>query len=243
MTLAVHFPCHPGSGAPRGLSIAGIRAVAAQVRHQIAREPDSLALSVPALLIACHRLGVNGRAVAVAWDLAHALHDDDGQPVLGMCHTDPDEPDCAYVSVNAELTAHRPDLELSTAAHELGHVLFDVPAALENGRRHYRAVAASAAALDQRGRGSEGRANEFMGALLAPPIPLHTRLLVLARSEGLRLVRASHDGRPGAPVLAAGNDTDAVSGVFAALAGEFGVSERFIAVRVARYGLLQGGMS
>ena len=31
-------------------------------------------------------------------------------------------------------------------------------------------------------------------------------------------------------------------GVLAALAGDFGVSERFIAVRLSRYGLLQGGV-
>ncbi len=57
----------------------------------------------------------------------------------------------------------------------------------------------------------------------------------------MRLVRGPHQGRPGSPILAVGNPPDAVVGVLAALAGDFGVSERFIAVRLSRYGLLQEG--
>ncbi|GGJ07303.1 ImmA/IrrE family metallo-endopeptidase [Neoroseomonas lacus] len=242
MSIAVHYPCHSGSGAPRALSVAAIRAVAAQVRQQIAREPDSLAVTVAALLQAGQGVAVNGRTIGVVWDLAHSLRDEGGRRVLGICDTDPEEPDCAFVSVNAELTEHRPDLALSTAAHEFGHVLFDVPAALQTGMRRFRAVAADAAALDRVGRSAEGRANEFMGALLAPPVALHTRLLAHARSEGLRFARGPHQGRPGSPILAAGNPVDGLAGVLAALAGDFGVSERFIAVRLARYGLLEGSV-
>ena len=131
--------------------------------------------------------------------------------------------------------------ELGTAAHELGHLLFDVPAALATGTRHYRAIAAGADVFDRSPRGAEGRANEFMGAFLTPPIALHTRLLAMARSEGLRLARAPHQGRPCAPVLAAGNPPDAGAGILAALAAEFGVSERFVTVRVSLYGLIKGG--
>ena len=241
MPIAVHYPSHPGTGAPRALSAAAIRAVAAQVRRQVQPEPDSFTISVPALLQAGQRVQVNGRSLAVIWDLAHPLRDEAGHRILGVCDTDPEEPDCAYVSVNAELTANRPELERSTVAHEFGHVLFDVPAALQTSTRRFRAVAADAAALYRVGGNAECRANEFMGALLAPPVALHTRLLAHARSEGLRLARGPHHGRPGSPILAAGNPPDAVAGVIAALAGDFGVSERFIAVRLARYGLLQGG--
>jgi len=42
--------------------------------------------------------------------------------------------------------------------------------------------------------------------------------------------------------VAAGNPHEVVAGVLAALAGDFGVSERFIAVRLSRYGLLEGGV-
>lgn len=241
MPVAIQYPCHPGTGAPRSLSTEAIRLVAARVRGQVEREPGSLALTVPALLAACQDVAVNGKWVSVAWDLAHALHDTAGMPVLGICDTDPAEPDCAYVSVSATLTANRPDLQLSTAAHELGHVLFEVPAALATGMRRYRAVAANAATLDRVGRGAEARANEFMGTLLVPPIAVHTRLLAMARSEGLRMVRGEHQGRPGGPIVAGDNAADTVGGVIAVLADEFGVSERFMAVRLARYGLVQGG--
>ncbi|WP_219766820.1 ImmA/IrrE family metallo-endopeptidase [Neoroseomonas alba] len=240
MTLTIDYACRPGSAAPRSLTVAAIRAVAGQVRQQIPRDPRELALSLAALLDASRDVAVNGRRLLVSWDITGALQDENGRPVLGLCDTDPDEPGWAFLAVNGPMTAHRPDLALSTAAHELGHLLFDVPATLDSGPRCYRAVASSPQALDRVGRGAEGRANEFMGALLAPSVPLHTRLLAHARGEGLRLARGPHQGRPGSPVLASGNAPDAVAGVIAALAGDFGVSERFIAVRLARYGLIQG---
>jgi hypothetical protein len=221
---------------------ATIRAVAAQVRRQIPREPDSLALTLPALIDACRAVEVNGKALAVSWELGRALQDELGQTVLGLCDIDAHEPGWAYIAVNGPMTANSPDLALSTAAHELGHLLFDVPAALARGEQRYHAVASSPRALERAGRGAEARANEFMGALLAPPVPLHTRLLAYARSEGLRLTRGPHQGRPASPIVSAGNPPDAVAGVMAALAGDFGVSDRFIAVRVSRYGLMEGGV-
>jgi hypothetical protein len=219
-----------------------IRAVAAQVRRQVPRDPDSLALALPALIDACRVVEVNGLRLAVSWELGRALHDEERSAVLGLCDIDADEPGWAYIAVNGPMTAHRPDLALSTAAHELAHLLFDVPAALARGAQRYHAVARSPRALDRLGRGAEARANEFMGALLAPPVPVHTRLLAHARSEGLRLCRRPHRGRPGSPIVAAGNCTEALAGVLAALATDFGVSERFIAVRLSRYGLVEGGV-
>lgn len=239
MSLVVHYPCHPANGAAHALSVAAVRAIAAQVRQQVLPERGALAVAVPELVAAAAQLSVNGRQFSVQWDLTRALRDQHGQSVLGICDVDPDEPGWAYVSIDHPTTAHRPDLALSTAAHELGHLVFDVPAVLGGSLRRYRAVARSAAALDGAGRGAEARANEFMGALLAPPVPLHTRLLALARGEGLRLARAPHVGRAASPVIAAGNPSDVVAGVVAALALEFGVTDRFIAVRMARYGLIQ----
>jgi hypothetical protein len=42
-------------------------------------------------------------------------------------------------------------------------------------------------------------------------------------------------------VLARDTPSDAVAGIVAALAGDFGVSDRFIAVRLQRYSLIEGG--
>lgn len=242
MPLDVRFSCQPEVAAWRTIPIATIRAVAGQVRGQITRETGEQAVSLPALVTAGQRVGVNGRRLSVSWDLTRDLRDETGRPVLGICDADPDEPDCAFISVNAALTANRPDLALSTAAHELGHVLFDVPHVLDTRSGRYRAVAASVRALSRFSRDAEGRANEFMGVLLVPPVALHTRLLALARGEGLRLARAPHEGRPASPVVAAGAPADVLAGILAVLAGDFGVSERFISVRLARYGLVQGGV-
>lgn len=242
MSLVIAYP--PATALnPRPDAAAGaIRGVAAQVRRQVPREADSLALSLPTLIGACRAVEVNERQLAVSWELGRPLHDEHGSTVLGLCDIDAHEPGWAYIAVNGPMTAGRPDLALSTAAHELGHLLFDVPAALARGEQRYRGVASSAQALHRVGRGAEARANEFMGALLAPPVPLHTRLLAHARSEGLHLCRGPHQGRPASPIVAAGNHPEALAGVLAALAGDFGVSERFIAVRLSRYGLVQGGV-
>lgn len=240
MTLVVRYTCCAAARTLRALAPATVRAVAVQVRRQLLPQPDALAVPLAALLEAAREISVNDRAFSVQWDLTRPLRDQSGRAVLGICDVDPAEPGWAYVSIDAPATANRPDLALSTAAHELGHLIFDVPAAMEEGQRQYRAVARCAGALDGAGRGAEGRANEFMGALLVPPVALHTRLLALARGEGLRLVRAPHEGRAASPVVAAGNPADVVAGVVAALALEFGVTERFIAVRAARYGLIQG---
>lgn len=221
---------------------ATIRSVAAQVRRQVPREADSLALTLPRLIDACRAVEVNGRPLTVSWELGRALQDEFGNAVLGLCDIDAHEPGWAYIAINGPMTANRPDLALSTAAHELGHLLFDVPVALARGDQRYHAVASSPQALERQGRGAEARANEFMGALLAPPVPLHTRMLAYARSEGLRLTRGPHQGRPASPIVAAGNPQDALAGVLAALAGDFGVSDRFIAVRLSRYGLVEGGV-
>lgn len=241
MSITVDYPHHAASGAPRPLSAQTLWAVAAQVRRQAMAGQNGVALPIAALVAATQTVSANGRAIRVAWELDHPVHDASGEAVLGVCETDPDLPGTALVSVNARMVAGRPDLAVSTAAHELGHVVFDVPVALGAPARRYRSVIAGPTALlDRTTAASERRANEFMGALLAPPVPLHLRMLIHARSERLRTVNAPHWGRQGIRVLASDNPPEQVEGVVAALAGDFGVSERFIAVRLSRYGLVQG---
>jgi len=240
MSIAVQYPHDPRTAAPRRLDEAMIRCLALHVRRQIGVPADAPATAVGEVIRRSAEIVINGRIVSVAWDLAHPVHDETGAPVLGLCDVDPDEPDAAFVSINCAIAIGRDDLLRSTVTHELAHVIFDVPQALV-ARRAYRGVARDAAALHRLGSGAEARANAFMGAFLVPPVALHTRLLAYARVERLRLARGPHTGRPGSPILAADNPSDVVTGVFAALAGDFGVSDRFIAVRVARYGLMQGG--
>jgi len=241
MSITVEYPHHAVSGAPRPLSAETVWAIAAHVRRQAMAGQDGFALPLAALVAATRTVSANGRAILVAWELDHPVHDGAGVAVLGVCETDPDLPGTALVSVNARMVAGRPDLAVSTAAHELGHVVFDVPVALSEPARLYRAVTSGPSALlDRTAAASERRANEFMGALLAPPVPLHLRLLVHSRAERLRTINAPHRGRQGSRILASDNPPDLIEGVISALAGDFGVSERFIAVRLTRYGLVQG---
>jgi hypothetical protein len=243
MALVVSYPHSAGTGAPHPLSREALWGVAAQVQRQLRAPDEPLALDMGRLVGRSAETLVNGRPVRVAWELAQPVHDDAGLSVLGVCETDPEMPGTALVSVNGPMVAGRPELALSTAAHELEHVLFDVPSALGEAGRRFRAVTAlPEALLDRHAVLSERRANEFMGALLAPPVPLHLQMLAHARDEGLRTVHAAHHGRQGSRVLARGNPREAVEGVVAALAGDFGVSEGFIRVRLDRYRLVQGGL-
>lgn len=245
MPISIDYPHDARTRSPLALSAAAVRAIAARVRRQVLdREATDGAGPIEAtgLVRASRAMVINGLALTVAWDFDHPVHDEAGHEVLGVCETDPDMPGSAFVSINSRMVEHRPHLAISTAAHELGHVLFDIPTAGLNVRR-YRAVVRSAQVLTRATRQIEARANEFMGALLTPPILLHTALLAHAREEGLRLTRAPHQGRPGSPIVARGNHPDAVAGVVAALANTFGVSDRFIAVRLSCYGLVEGGIA
>jgi hypothetical protein len=239
MSIMVVYP-HRGSGVPAPLPAEALWGVAAQVRRQILASGDGLALPADRLAGTASAVCVNGRDIRIVWDLAGPVHDECGKPVLGVCETDPELPGTAVVSINGMLLAGRPDLASSTAAH----VLFDVPPVLAGSaveRRYRSALSSTDALFDPTMIRSEWRANEFMGALLAPPVPLHLRLIVHARAERLRMVNGVHHGRLGSRIVAGDNSREAVEGVLSAVASDFGVSERFVAVRVARYRLIEGG--
>ena len=240
MSLALSYPHDPATGVPQPLSAEALWAVAAQLRAVVARDGSPWALSTRALVAAVAQLEVNGRRITSAWEFGQRVHDGSGHEVLGVFETDPSTPGLALVSVNRRLIGERPDLELSTVAHEVGHIVFDAPPSVTEPTRRYRSVTAGPNCLDGASARAERRANEFMGALLVPPRPLHLRLVARARSEGLPMVHAPHRGRPGSRVLPASTQPDALAGLTAALAGDFGVSDRFIAVRLRRYRLIAG---
>lgn len=241
MSVSLSYPHDPTSKAPHPLAAETVWSVAAQLRQAVPRRDSPWALDPKDLAAAATRLEINRSNVDVHWDFAHAVHDEERRPVLGICETDPAAPGIAFVSINSTMLADRPELLLSTLAHELGHVVFDVPAATRHSARRYRSVSADAHSFDGATVREERRANEFMGALLVPPVPLHLRLVAHARAERLRMVHAPHCGRVGCRVLARGTSAEALAGIVAALAGDFGVSDRFIAVRLQRYRLIEGG--
>ena len=241
MALALSYPHDPASKRALPLTAHAVWAVAAQLRHAVDRRDSPWAIQASDLVNTARQLEVNGDPVEVDWDFSHAVHDEDRRPVLGICETDPAAPGLALVSINTGLLSHRPELLLSTVAHEIGHVVFDVPAVGHLPAKRYRSVTTGPQSFHGATIREERRANEFMGALLVPPVPLHLRLVAHARAEGLRMVNAPHHGRVGSRVLPAGTPPEVLEGIVAALAGDFGVSDRFIAVRIQRYRLIEGG--
>lgn len=235
MAARVEYPCF-ASGEPARLSAEAIRAVGADLRRQllgmVVRPLDAAALFRRAA-----KLRVNGHVLGIVWDIDHPVHDDEGEAVLGVCEHDPQEPAEVMISLNAELLADRPELLRSTAAHELGHAVFDMPAAMAKGTaRAFRSRAEARspeAPIDWR----EWRADEFMGAFLTPRRQL-TRAFT-REAAGYDIPLRWRGGEVPTPWLSAAvvgwSVIDAIAG---ALAEEFGVSESFIGVRLRKYGLV-----
>ncbi len=139
------------------------------------------------------------------------------------------------ISLNGAMLAHQPELLRSTAAHEFAHAIFDMPAAMAGqAPRAYR-LRAAPSARDWR----EWRADEFMGEFLAPRAQLAKALAREAGALGLGLAWRADGGIP-APVIAA-SQPEAIDAIVSALAERFGVSESFIAVRLARNGFIENG--
>jgi hypothetical protein len=229
--IEIAYPAY-ASGEPRPLKAELIRTLAADVRGRLF--PGSIKrIEVAQLARRACKMKVNGRAVRVIWDLAHPVHDNKGTPVLGICEHDPIEPRTVMISLNAHL-ADEPELLRSTAAHELGHAIFDMPAAMGAGSRQtFRNPLISKRTfkpVDWR----EWRADEFMGAFLVPPYQLSKAFARCASATNLTLrwKGTSKSATPG--VSAREIDDTAVDGITDMLAEEFGVSPAFMAVRLRK---------
>ncbi len=258
-TIRVSYPRYR-SGEPRPMKTEAIWRIAAEMRRQVAFTPARRRLDARAAIERTRRLAVNGVVFDVIWDIAGTVHDEDGREVMGVCEHDAEEPDQVMISLNRGILGDRPDLLRSTTGHELGHAVFDMPAAVQGERQlrlnlgegpvvrrafrivspgpeHLRDSRSADGPMDWR----EWRANEFMGAFLAPPDPLHRHLLRLAGQAGLPVVSRPHRGKPGYPVIdARGLDGADLQPVADALSDEFGLSEAFIWRRLVKYRLLHG---
>ena len=192
-----------------------VEAIALRVRQQL-DDTDIYALSVQ-VLRGVYGLKINGVAFDLAVDTENTVHDESGNPVLGICEYDPGMPDTAMVSVSPVGDGASEEIVLSTLAHEIGHAVFDSPGwivdasrgpglfdAIEGGaRKVYRTttrdgehLAKAAAANDgvvQAARSEEYfaelRANEFMGSLLVPRQRLYAVIEELAPENNVKIVR------------------------------------------------------
>lgn len=266
VSLSLRYPACV-QGKPHYLTKAAVEAVASEARAQLVA-PDACALPLAQLAqISQLRINglayslwasldhpVTDEAGEPVWGLCE-FDPDCGEDAVSVLVS----------PVGEQLT---PELALSTFAHELGHAIFDAPAwliAAKQGpglfdepdtsqRRAYRTATPDAehlgatplpqnTALEKEIRIAEFRANEFMGSLLVP----RERLVELAVARAADFdVGIERDGGL-SDELHAATPRLVERGTFGfvgmdnlqrELAATFGVTPRFIRVRMERYGLL-----
>ena len=246
-TLRVVYP-HFQSREPRPLPATEIWALAADARRQILGRVGSEPVDVVRLVARARSARVNGVAFAMHWDLEHAVLNARGELVMGVCEFDPASPESVMVSLNASLE-DIPELLRSTAAHELGHAIFEAPAWVTGragradgnaGIRRLNAESAAPAAGSRPMDWREYRANEFMGGFLAPPAIVGRRFASASSTAGIVASRRSKIC-PGMPSIdTRRNDYLALEAVVVELSDVFGVSPSFMWTRLRRYDLVRG---
>jgi len=250
--LVLDYPHLRPSFAPKRLKAESIWAVADAARVQVCSNALRPKVEIAQIISRTRHLVVNGIAFETHWELDHPVIDDTGQPVAGAVEYDESYPSAALISINCDLLRGRDDLASSTAAHELGHAIFDTPSWIQhaaNGSKHPPAVQMHhfqqaeyeetridrlpASAIDW----CEWRANEFMGAFLTPRTLLHRHMHKRAAALKVPLIEAATaDSLPVVNERRAG--TDALEALLVELAEIFGVSIEFIRVRLRKYQLL-----
>ena len=102
-----------------------IEGIAVLARQQLV---DPAADAIPlTTLSAISGLKINGVVFDLFVGTGDVVHDERGNPVLGICEYDPGVPDTAMVSVSPVGVNASEELVLSTLGHELGHAIFDAP--------------------------------------------------------------------------------------------------------------------
>lgn len=236
MPIMIDYPATP-TGEPRRMNAESLARHADGLRHQLFGM-RSKPIDVEELVAKTKRLMVNRRGVRIAWDIEHDVQDNKGKPVLGVCEVDSEAPDTVMISVNGARLADRPEVFRSTAVHELAHAIFDMPAALGgNGRKTFWTSAADTPGVDAIDW-TEWRADEFMGAFLAPLQQLARAVAKQAGAMGISVRwRAGRNGLA-APFLDLGPSSEMIDWLVDALAETFGVTPAFIAVRLKKGGFI-----
>lgn len=243
--IVVDYPHWRPSFEPRHLRKEEIWNVAEITRRQICGGVARPKVALTQLMSRTRRLRVNGLEIELHWEFAASLVNDFGESAMGCTSHNERWSNAAVIHLNAEAIGERDDLARSTVAHELGHSIFEAPAWIarpEKGsddsapvmQRRYQA---SADAEATRLRWSEWRANEFMGAFLAPPRLLHLHAHKRAAALGVPMTAGERslpiiDGRKAC--------ADSIEAVATELAEIFGVSISFIEMRLQKYRLISG---
>lgn len=179
--------------------------------------------------------------------------------------------DAVQLSVTHVCEIASAELVLSTFAHELGHAVFEAPGWIHaaaqgaglfddpalTAHKAYRTSTPDAEHLSKSApvgnsaheanvRFAEFRANEFMGSLLAPRQHLIRAVEDLAEQHGVTITRGQSidPDFPGMGMTLTAKRSfsfDSMDPLLKALATRFGVTPKFIRVRMDRYGLLKPG--
>ncbi len=245
---------------PHYVGTADVARVAAALRRQIGYHDRHLKVSCPDLVERISRLTVNGIEVEIEWELDAPVADETGTPVLGSCEYDLALPGHALLYVNRQEIGERSYLVRSTTLHELGHGVFDAPAWIvasrqgqldlgdeSRGSRVFRLVTPGPEHLGN-SRTADGpmdwaefRANEFIGAFLAPMGMLRRELHRLCHTFQVPLLAVSPpNGMPDLKADFSGDQACKLQTVVVELAEMFGLSQSFIDVRLRKYGLIRG---
>ena len=129
--LVLTYPHLRPSLEPKRLRREEIWAVAEEARRQLCRGPrPKVDVAQIARRSVC--LQVNGLVFELRWQFDRSVEDEAGQPVVGLVEHDPTWPAGATISIDSAFIGERDELGRSTAAHELGHAVFDVPAWIRN---------------------------------------------------------------------------------------------------------------
>lgn len=249
--IILNYPHFRPSFEPRRLRAEEIWALGEAARTQIFGVTPRPKIDLTRLIKRSRQLRVNGLAFEAHWELGRPVVDDAGNPVMGAVEHDESWPEAAMIYLNGDEIRDRDDLGRSTAAHELGHAVFDTPSWIHRSRqrslpfgrhelpeRRYQpapSTPASREAIDWR----EWRANEFMGAFLAPRRLLHRHMHKRASALGLPMIGPEGDGD--LPIINGRKaGFEAVETLAIDLAEAFGVSIDFIQVRLRKYRLIGG---
>ena len=240
--LVLTYPHLKPSLEPKRLRREEIWSIAEEARRQLCRSPKpKVDIAQIARRTAC--LQVNGLAFELRWQFDQPVVDDADQPTLGALEHDPSWTAGATISMDSALIGEREELGRSTAAHELGHVVFETPAWIQSAQATSRGPANIYHLTETLERDAtaemnwvEWRANEFMGAFLAPRAMLHRYMH--KRAAGLQIPLIENGTRDELPVVCPHALPSLIDELVGELADLFGLSVTFIRMRLRRYGLV-----
>lgn len=246
--LILNYPHIRSSLEPKRLRKEEIWQVGEAARSQICGATQRPKVEVARIVARAKHFRVNGISFDTHWELGRQVTDDAGNEVMGAVEYDESWPTAAMIYVNGELIGDREDIARSTAVHELGHAVFDAPSWIQCGHslpppgdvtppRHFQQLTPGEQANKSGIDWPEWRANEFMGAFLAPRRLLHRHMHKRAAALGIPLITLQRDDD--LPVVNGPKaGFDAIETLAIELAEIFGVSIPFTQVRLRKYGLV-----